>query len=165
MDADFHSLLFVADHLISMEYFLAGVTRYKIFLLRTKSWTESSHIVLIFPSMNLRENYTYGGVTGPTSRKETNLDFYPFPKRQIIDYSKLKEFADDNYKLNENGRTFSKLLVSSNFSFSCSVFKRLVVQTRKNQGLFGKGLTTLMVKALENIVEEGENVGNWQMYQ
>ena len=33
-----------------------------------------------------------------------------------------------------------KLLVTSNFSFSRSVFKRLVMQTRKNQGLFGKGL-------------------------
>ena len=34
-----------------------------------------------------------------------------------------------------------KLLVTSNFSFSHSVFKRLVLQTRENQGLFGKGLT------------------------
>ena len=33
-----------------------------------------------------------------------------------------------------------KLLVTSNFSFSYSVFKTLVLQTRKNQGLFGKGL-------------------------
>ena len=33
-----------------------------------------------------------------------------------------------------------KLLVMSNFSFSHSVFKRLVLQTRENQGLFGKGL-------------------------
>ena len=33
-----------------------------------------------------------------------------------------------------------KLLVTSNFSFSHSVFKRLVLQTGKNQGLFGKGL-------------------------
>ena len=33
-----------------------------------------------------------------------------------------------------------KLLITSNFSFSHSVFKRLVLQTRKNQGLFGKGL-------------------------
>ena len=32
-----------------------------------------------------------------------------------------------------------KLLESSNFSFSHSVFKRLELQTRKNQGLFGKG--------------------------
>ena len=33
-----------------------------------------------------------------------------------------------------------KLLVTSNFSFSHSVFKRLKQQTDKNQGLFGKGL-------------------------
>ena len=34
-----------------------------------------------------------------------------------------------------------KLLVTSNFSFSHSVFKRLVMQTCENQGLFGKGLS------------------------
>ena len=39
----------------------------------------------------------------------------------FIDSSKLKDFADDN------------------FSFSLSVFKRLVLQTCKNQGLIGKG--------------------------
>ena len=33
-----------------------------------------------------------------------------------------------------------KLLVTNNFSFSHSVFKRIVLQTCKNQGLFGKGL-------------------------
>ena len=33
-----------------------------------------------------------------------------------------------------------KLLVTSNFSFSHSVFKRFVLQTRENQGLFRKGL-------------------------
>ena len=36
-----------------------------------------------------------------------------------------------------------KLLVTSNFFFSHSVFKRLLLQTRKNQGLFGKGLNEL----------------------
>ena len=30
---------------------------------------------------------------------------------------------------------------TSNFSFSHSVLKKLLLQTRKNQGLFGKGLT------------------------
>ena len=29
---------------------------------------------------------------------------YPFPKQQILDSSKLKEFADDNFKVDENGR-------------------------------------------------------------
>ena len=32
----------------------------------------------------------------------------PFPKRQILDSTKLKEFADDNFKLTENGRKLSK---------------------------------------------------------
>ena len=45
-----------------------------------------------------------------------------------------------------------KLLVMSNFSFSHSVFKRLVLQTRKNQGLFGKGkncsLSSIMAFAM-----------------
>ena len=36
-----------------------------------------------------------------------------------------------------------KLLVTSNFSFSHSVFKRLVPQTRENQGLFGKGILSV----------------------
>ena len=33
---------------------------------------------------------------------------YPFPKRQIKDSSKLKDFADDNFKSDENGRKLSK---------------------------------------------------------
>ena len=36
-----------------------------------------------------------------------------------------------------------KVLVTSNFYFSNSVFKSLELQTRKNQGLFGKGLIYL----------------------
>ena len=72
----------------------------------------------------------------------------PFPKCQILDSSKLKEFADDNSKLNENGGNFSKRIENTvekgeiecyKQSFnSHSVFKRLVLQTRKKKGLFGK---------------------------
>ena len=43
-----------------------------------------------------------------------------------------------------------KLLVTSNFSFSHSVFKRLVLQTRKNQGLFGKGLKGRLPQKLQS---------------
>ena len=32
----------------------------------------------------------------------------PLPKRQISDSSKLKVFADDNFKFHENGRQFFK---------------------------------------------------------
>ena len=37
-----------------------------------------------------------------------------------------------------------KLFVTNNFSFSYSVFKRLIQQTRKNQVLFGKGLISFL---------------------
>ena len=61
----------------------------------------------------------------------------------------MKEFADDNFKFDENDKKFSKQVektvgkgeITSNFSFSHSVFNRPVMQTRKKQGLFGKGLT------------------------
>ena len=32
----------------------------------------------------------------------------PITRRQILDPSKLKEFADDNFKYDENGRKLSK---------------------------------------------------------
>ena len=31
------------------------------------------------------------------------FQLYPFPKRQILDFSKLIEFADDNFNFDENG--------------------------------------------------------------
>ena len=34
----------------------------------------------------------------------------PFPKGQILDSSKLKEFADNNFNFDENGRKFFKCL-------------------------------------------------------
>ena len=42
-------------------------------------------------------------------------------------------------------REKEKLPVMSNFSFSHTDFKRLVLQTRKNQGLFGKGFNIIHV--------------------
>ena len=67
----------------------------------------------------------------------------------ILDSSKLKHFADDNFKFDENGRVIQtgrkhwekeKLLFMSNFSFSHSVFKRLVSQGRQKVSLCGNGL-------------------------
>ena len=58
----------------------------------------------------------------------------PIPKRQILDSSKIKEFADDNFKFDENGRKFwngqntlweiKKLLVTSYFALSQGVFHK-----------------------------------------
>ena len=43
-----------------------------------------------------------------------------------------------------------KLPVTINFSFSHSVFKRLVLQTRENQGLFAKWLNFKMYIPMTN---------------
>ena len=42
-----------------------------------------------------------------------NNTIKPLPKRQILDASNLKEFADDNFKVDENGRKFSKWVEST----------------------------------------------------
>ena len=36
------------------------------------------------------------------------MHFNRFPKRQILDSSKLKDFADDDFKFDENSRKISK---------------------------------------------------------
>ena len=64
-------------------------------------------------------------------------------KRQFLSLMKTAEISPKGYKtLWEK----EKLLVTRNFSFSHSVFKRIVLQTRKNQGLFGKGLKDFMIQ-------------------
>ena len=63
----------------------------------------------------------------------------------------MKEFADGNFKLLENGKKVSKSWVENTvgkeeiarykqFLLFHSVFERLVLQTCKKQGLFGKRL-------------------------
>ena len=80
-----------------------------------------------------------------------NYCFNPLPDDKIVDWSKLKQIADDNLKFEENGRKLFKpventvgkkenLLVTSNFSFSHSVFKGFVSQGRQKVSLCGNGL-------------------------
>ena len=56
--------------------------------------------------------------------------------------SKLKQFADDNFEFDENTRKYSKwvenTVVTSNFSFSHSVFKRVVSQGHQKVSLCRK---------------------------
>ena len=51
------------------------------------------------------------------SSLQTNLDLhsYPFPKRQNSDSPKLKEFADDNFKFDDNRRKFSKSVENTRY--------------------------------------------------
>ena len=81
--------------------------------------------------------------------------FNPLPDNKILDWSKLKQSADDNFEFDVNSRKFSrlvkntvvkeKLLVTSNFSFSHSVFKRLVSQGRQKVSICGNGLKTQII--------------------
>ena len=70
------------------------------------------------------------------------VNTYCFPKRQISDSSELKEFAEDNFKLDKNGRKFSKRVENTvgKGGIARSVFKSPVLQTSNKQGLLGKGL-------------------------
>ena len=70
------------------------------------------------------------------------------PKQQILDSSKVKRSADDNFmkmtesfqKGRKHCRENEKLLVTTNFSFSHSVFKRMYIRHIKTRVYFGKGL-------------------------
>ena len=72
----------------------------------------------------------------------------------MLDSSKLKEFADDNFKLDKNGRKFTKWVENTvgkrrNCSlraispFPHSVFNRLVLQIRKKPGLVWERVKTV----------------------
>ena len=102
----------------------------------------------------------------------------PITRRQIFDCSKLKEFADDNLKSDEkviqmgkkhcgkrrncslqksypNGWKIllekEKLLVTSNFSFSNCVFKRLVSKGRQKVSFCGNGLKLIQNSSPSNL--------------
>ena len=79
-------------------------------------------------------------------------DFYHFhiinhfPNDRFQTLQNLKKFKESSPDRKKILWEKEKLLVSSNFFFSHSVFKRLVLQTRKIQGLFGTGLTNFFAE-------------------
>ena len=54
-----------------------------------------------------------------------------------LDSFKLKEFADDNFKFDEYGRKLPKWVETTEGKGEIAHY---VLQVRKNQGLFGKGI-------------------------
>ena len=79
---------------------------------------------------------------------------------KILNSSMLNKFTDDNFKFDENGVKFSERVENTvekeeiaryeQFLFSHSVFKRFVLQTRKNQGLFGKGIKGFFLRGIKS---------------
>ena len=71
------------------------------------------------------------------------------PNDKNLDWFRLRAFADNKITVNEklkfglrrveNIVEKEKMLVTSFFSFSHNVFKRLVLQTPVSKGFFGKG--------------------------
>ena len=61
-------------------------------------------------------------------------------KHQILDFSKLKEFAGDCFNYDRNGRKLSKWVENTVGTGEISqCFRKLVLQTCKIQGFLGKG--------------------------
>ena len=56
-----------------------------------------------------------------------------FPKRQILDASKLKEFADDNFKFDENGRKLSKRAENTVEKYEIARYERLLLFPQRFQ--------------------------------
>ena len=102
--------------------------------------------------------------------------------KSMYKYNWINPFPNNKFSTLPNWIPHLMKMEESNFSFSHSVFKRLVLQTHKNQGLFGKGLrytdpedwlfnsttqsrllTTLKQRAFENNVWKEENAGNQQI--
>ena len=90
---------------------------------------------------------------GP-KRGRLRVNRYPttllFPKRQILDSSKLKEFAKDNSKFDENGGKFCKGIENTvgkgkiarhkQFLLFPQCFQKISTADTYKKGLFGKGL-------------------------
>ena len=76
----------------------------------------------------------------------------------------MQRVADDNFNFDQNGKKVLKigktllenkiLLVMSNFSVTHNVFKRLVLQRRKNKGLSGKGPVKANQRSLPTYLEQ-----------
>ena len=105
------------------------------------------------------------------------LTLNPLPDEKILDWSKLKQFADDNFKFDENGTKFFNLentvgkreiaRYEQFFLFPQCFQQACLPGGRQKVSLCGNGLTTQFLflmtlgrKPFENIVEKGENAVN-----
>ena len=87
----------------------------------------------------------------PYHHIQNGTDLKSSPNDKILDWSKLKQSADDNFQFDENSRKFSKQVENTvgkgqiaryeQFLLFHSVFKQLVSQGRQKVSLSGNGLT------------------------
>ena len=63
----------------------------------------------------------YNGISPFLTMFSTAKYLNPFPKRQILDSSKFKEFADDNFKFDEGSRMLFKQVENTGERRNCSL--------------------------------------------
>ena len=78
--------------------------------------------------------------------KRQTLLFNPFAKQQILDASKLKEFAEENFKFDENGRKLSKCVENTVGKGEIACYEKLLVSWS-----FSKDLYCRQVKTFRNV--------------
>ena len=72
--------------------------------------------------------------------------FYLTPsQRQRLDSSKLKEFADDNFSFDENGRKFSERVENTVGKGEIARYEKFLLFPVFSKVLFGKGLTVFLL--------------------
>ena len=93
-------------------------------------------------------------LTASANQRLCHFQIYSFPKRQILDTSKLKRLAEDNFKFDVNGRQFLKWVEYKVGKGEISHYEQILLfpqcfqitytaDTYKNLGFFGKGLKNL----------------------
>ena len=81
--------------------------------------------------------------------------FNPFPNDKYKTLRKLKKFADDNFKFNENSRKFSIRVENTVGKEEIARYEQFLLFPQcfqktctANQGLFGKGLNTKQISSI-----------------
>ena len=64
----------------------------------------------------------------------------PITRRQIFCSSKLKEFADNNFKFDENGRKFFKWVENTEGKGEIAHYKQFLLFPVFSKGLFPRGV-------------------------
>ena len=87
----------------------------------------------------------------------------------------MKDFADNKFKFDKNGRKLSKRVENTvgqgeiaryeQFSFSHSVFKRLVTQGRQKVSLCGNGLRQLLIVSGVHVLKLFTKHQNFRLVQ
>ena len=120
---------------------------YQHFLLFPQCFQKFSFPSLKFGISGLRLKLI---LQGNSCTKESKLADKPITRQQLLDYSKLKEFADDNFKFDENGRKLSKWVENivgkgeiaryEQFLLFSQCFQRLISQGHQKVSLCGNEL-------------------------